>query len=89
MPQLWTTQDVAAFLMASMFLQTQTKSVASQLLPLLMPLMMHWSEHCGKMLMSWAEAAAASVRRAVLYFIMEAGVALSFCGMVKSKDNER
>ena len=58
-------------MMASMFLQTQAKSVAAhEVVPT--AVMMHGSEHSGKTEMSWAETAAARVvRMAVVYFILD------------------
>lgn len=72
-PHLSTTQGVAAVLTASMFLQTQAKSVAAHdVVPT--AVMMHGSEHSGKTEMSWAETvAAARATRAAVYFIL-AGV---------------
>ena len=73
MPHLSTTQGVAAVLTASMFLQTQAKSVAvHDVVPTAVT--MHWSEHSGKTEMSWAETvAAARATRAAVYFILTSG----------------
>ena len=71
-PHLSTTHGVAACLTASMFSHTQAKSVAShEVVPTAS--MMQGRAHSGKMEMSCAEAdeaAVASTRAAVLYFMV-------------------
>lgn len=76
--------------MASMFLQTQAKSVAAhEVVPT--AVMMHGSEHSGKTEMSWAETAAARVRMAVVYFILDLCLDERVSGpmVVVSSRNER
>jgi hypothetical protein len=67
-----------------MWLQTQAKSVVAQIVALPTASVMQGSEHAGKMLRSWAEAAAARARMAVVYFIVWV-VSVLFWGWVENQ----